>query len=240
MKKIFHIKKVLLLIIFTFTLLGCNFHMHSFTQKLIEPTCENKGYTEFTCGCGMIAKNDFIAPLGHNYSEWNIIKEATEEETGLKERLCSVCKKIEQEEIAKLEHTHVYEKKVVEPTCIESGYTEYTCYCGYVYQDQFINYLDHDYSDWIVTREPTETEGGKKEKICSRCGEKIVLDIPEINHTHNFTITVFEVNCEENGYTEYVCHCGYSYQDAFINAIGHNYSEWQIINEPTDLVEGLK
>jgi len=188
----------------------------------------------------MIAKNDFIAPLGHDYTEWTILKEATEEEQGLKERKCNTCENIEQEILPMLDHTHVYEQKVVEATCVEYGYTEHTCFCGYSYRDQIVNYLDHDYSEWVITKEPTKTSGGKKEKVCLRCNEKIVLDIPKLDHTHEYTKNIYSPTCEKQGYTEYICHCGYSYNEDFIDAIGHNYTEWEIKVEATDLIEGLK
>lgn len=240
MKKLKHINIVLLLIIFVIALTGCNLHIHSFTQKVIAPTCETKGYTEFTCACGMIAKNDFVSPLGHSNSDWTIIKEATEEETGLQERTCSTCGKVEQEEIAKQEHSHIFDVNVVEPTCLESGYTEYTCYCGYSYQDNIIYYLGHDFSDWIVTKEPTETTGGKKEKQCTRCGEKIVFDIPRLDHVHNYIKTIVEVTCENDGYTQYLCDCKDEYKEDIITAPGHKYCDWVVTMEPTDLKDGSK
>ena len=43
-----------------------------------------------------------IPALGHDWSAWSIIKEATTEETGLKQRSCKRCDQVESREIAKL------------------------------------------------------------------------------------------------------------------------------------------
>ena len=112
MKKIY---RFLIITIFALILCGCNFHVHTFTQTVIPPTCENKGYTEFKCACGVIAKNDFVVPLGHDFTDWNVLKEATEEATGLQERKCQICEIIEQESLPKLDHVHKYQETIVEP-----------------------------------------------------------------------------------------------------------------------------
>lgn len=237
MKKIY---RFLIITIFALILCGCNFHVHTFTQTVIPPTCENKGYTEFKCACGMIAKNDFVVPLGHDFTDWSIVKEATEEETGLQERKCQICEIIEQESLPKLDHVHKYQEMIVEPKCAEQGYTEHICACGYSYRDSFVNCLDHDYSDWVILKDATELETGKKEKTCTRCSEKIVLDIPKLEHTHNYTKTIISPTCTEQGYTLYECYCTHSYQEDFINAIGHNYSDWKVTIEATDLQDGSK
>ena len=44
-------------------------HVHSFTSKVVPPTCTEKGYTEYTCSCGYSYKDNWTEPLGHQMVE---------------------------------------------------------------------------------------------------------------------------------------------------------------------------
>ena len=237
MKKTYQLLIILLLMLL---LCGCSGHMHQFTQTVIPPTCSTKGYTEYKCSCGVIAKNDFVKELGHQYLEWSVTKEATEQEDGLKERICSVCSFVETETIPKLEHVHKFTETIIPVTCVTPGYTECVCECGYKMQKDYISAPDHTYGDWIIIKEPTEYDQGRKEKKCTICDAKIVLDISKLDHVHNYTKTVKEVTCEEEGYIEYICKCGDSYKEDIKKPLGHNYSDWIIIKETTEYESGKK
>ncbi len=40
---------------------------HSYTTKVIEPTCTEQGYTIYTCKCGETYNSDYVNAKGHNY-----------------------------------------------------------------------------------------------------------------------------------------------------------------------------
>ena len=40
-------------------------------------------------------------------------------------------------------------------------------------------------------------------------------------HTHNYTETVTDPTCTEEGYTTYTCSCGDTYTDHFVDPLGH-------------------
>ncbi len=42
-------------------------HVHSYTAKVTEATCTEKGYTTYTCACGEHYKADYVDALGHSY-----------------------------------------------------------------------------------------------------------------------------------------------------------------------------
>lgn len=44
-------------------------HKHSYTKKVIDPTCTNKGYTIYTCSCGDSYKSDYVDAT-HTYSDY--------------------------------------------------------------------------------------------------------------------------------------------------------------------------
>ena len=152
------------------TLVGCG-HKHAYQEKVVEATCIEEGYTEYTCECGDTYQDNKVAAKGHSYGEWTVVKEATEEEEGSKEKVCSVCNDKVTETIAKLEHTHKYSEEKVEATCTEAGYTVFTCACGHSYQGDNVAAKGHSFGEWTVLKEATITEEGLKERVCS-CGEK--------------------------------------------------------------------
>ena len=69
-------------------------------------TCTESGLTAGShcdvCGT-VIEKQEEIAPLGHDWGEWEVTKEATEEEAGEETRTCKRCEEAETREIAKLD-----------------------------------------------------------------------------------------------------------------------------------------
>ena len=43
-------------------------------------------------------------------------------------------------------------------------------------------------------------------------------------HTHNYASKVVQPTCTAQGYTMHTCSCGNSYEDSYVNALGHSYS----------------
>lgn len=71
---------------------------HSYVTTVVEPTCENRGYTVYTCTkCGHTYTGDYVDATGHSYGEWIVTREPTDSTTGQRERTCSVCKEKEVE-----------------------------------------------------------------------------------------------------------------------------------------------
>ena len=106
-------------------------HEHSYSETNVEPTCLEKGYTEYKCECGDSYKNNFIDEKGHFFGDWIVVKVATEFEEGLKERICK-CGEKETETIVKLDHIHEFGDWVVVKGATEDeiGLKERVCTCG--------------------------------------------------------------------------------------------------------------
>ena len=68
----------------------------------------------------------------------------------------------------------------------------------------------------------------------------LLLLVTGCKHEHNFTSETFYPTCTENGYTKFSCECGYTYNDYEVDALGHEFSEWTIINKATDESTGLQ
>lgn len=70
-------------------------HTHSYTEKVIEPTCTADGYTLHECSCGKSYKDKNVSKKGHSFGEW------------------SVCGAAETEKIAKLAYSPAGEKNEI-------------------------------------------------------------------------------------------------------------------------------
>lgn len=70
---------------------------------------------------------------------------------------------------------------------------------------------------------------------CDNNGENLQDD----NHNHNYTATVTEPTCTEQGYTTYTCECGESYKDNYTDALGHDYV-WTTTKQPTETTKGTE
>ena len=61
--------------------------------------------------------------------------------------------------------------------------------------------------------------------------------IPKSGHSYSDTVT--PPTCTEQGYTTYTCsRCGDSYQDSYVDALGHNFGSWTQSKAPTCTEKG--
>ena len=66
-------------------------HSHSYVKTgSVAATCTSGGSETFTCSCGSSYVNKSYA-LGHLYTKWVVIQEATTTSTGKKECKCDIC-----------------------------------------------------------------------------------------------------------------------------------------------------
>lgn len=59
-------------------------------------------------------------------------------------------------------------------------------------------------------------------------------------HKHNSVRTWVDATCEKGGYYHFECACGHYLDDFREDALGHNWSEWEILEEPTVASDGKK
>ena len=199
---------------------------HDYDETVTDPTCEEKGYTTYTCECGHSYTANEVAALGHAWGEWIVDKEATEETDGLKHRTCGTCEKVEEVVIPSLEHTHNYSEVVTDPTCTEAGYTTYTCNCGHSYTGNETSALGHTEGDEVVENkvDATCTEDGSYDTVvyCSVCETELSRVTETIDaEGHDYDAAVTNPTCTAAGYTTYTCACGHSYTADEVAALGH-------------------
>ncbi len=220
-------------------------HSHSHAvDRVVAPTCTEKGYSVYSCSCGDTYKKDYKDALGHAWSEWTVVKQSTEDEEGTEKRTCERCGIEESRSIDKLPHSHSYAvENVVEPTCTEQGYSIYVCKCGDTYKADYKDALGHDWKNWIVVKQPTYFEEGLEIRTCSRCDEeeeRSIAKLPVVNsHSHSYAVDeIVEPTCTEQGYTVYNCRCGHTYKADYKDALDHDWNEWTVTKQPTETEEG--
>ena len=193
-------------------------HSHSYSSKVVAPTCKEGGYTVYTCSCGSSYTDNKTSATGHSWSAWVTTKEPTENATGTAERKCSVCGTKETKTLDKLpeSHKHSYSSKVTTATCTANGVKTYSCSCGDSYTES-IPATGHSYS---VTSETAGTcsTAGSKTYTCSNCGDSYSEGTGKADHSwvHHHTDEVGHW-----GETKLVCHCGWSCTDSQAIAAGY-------------------
>ncbi len=239
---------VLSALLIAVTLAGCGgrsveeAHLHTYSQTEVAPSCQDGGYTLFSCECGDNYREDETAALGHEYSEWATVLEPTYEAEGQKERKCLRCNSSLSESIPKLKpHEHICTEEIVSATCTEKGVSRQVCQdCGLVVTESEIEELGHSWSSWEVTKEPTTTETGTKTRTCKNCGKVEVEMLPQKPeaHKHSFKETVVEPTCTEGGHTLRQCDCGEVYKTNETSKRGHLYGDWTTTKMPTTTEAG--
>ena len=175
---------------------------HDFALSSVNPSCTEKGYTEYICKyCRYYYRDDYTDALGHLY--------ATDAECTDRECIREGCTHVEP---ASAEHS--FTDLTVEPTCTEEGYTEHTCMtCGHSCRDDFTKALGHLYA----------TDAECIDRACVREG---CSHVEPASSQHDFVAsdTSTSATCTENGYVIMVCGgCG-AWYDCETEALGHDYA----------------
>ncbi len=63
--------------------------VHKYTSVVTAPTCEDKGYTTYTCDCGDSYVDDYVDALGHSYTD--VVTPPTRTEQGYTTHTCGTC-----------------------------------------------------------------------------------------------------------------------------------------------------
>ena len=217
------------------------------------PTCTEIGWDAYvTCSrCDYTTKVEREV-IDHNY-EWIVDVQPTINADGSKHEECTMChdKRNENTPVDKLTCTHEMVKTdAVDATCLVAGNKEYyTCsVCNKVYsneegtlettvEDSVIAAIGHD----AIAHEgktPTCTENGYNAYVtCSRCDYSTYSEIPTTDHSYESVVTA--PTCEAKGYTTHTCACGDSYVDNYVNALGHTWTEYELVTAPTYENAGL-
>ena len=113
----------------------------------------------------------------HQYTDSDVVKEATCTSEGYKLKKCSKCGAEEMERIGKKDHTWV-QSKHQDATCVAGGYTEYKCSaCGETKRDEISATGEHHFTVVKEVVAPTYTSEGYTIYKCETCGETEKRDV---------------------------------------------------------------
>lgn len=115
----------------------------------------------------------------HQYSEGDIVKEATCTSEGYKLKKCSKCGAEELERIAVDKEAHNWvENRHQDATCTKGGYTEYKCSaCGETKRDEISATGEHHFTVVKEVVAPTYTSEGYTIYKCETCDETEKRDV---------------------------------------------------------------
>lgn len=195
-------------------------------------TCTESGVANFECDiCGAI-REEIVQPKGHTLgNQWNYDQQAHYQ-------VCSTC----HEEFNRGSHDYVYAEEWEDFLCVHCGILhEWDAGCSaqktiLSATCQQIRYLCSGCGMELVQNGIFEEYHSYDENgICRYCGQ----DDPTV-HIHDY-VCMDEVpaDCEMDGYRSYLCACGEGYTD-ILPAVGHTWSDWETIREPTGDEEGMQ
>lgn len=149
----------------------CEHHICEKTPH--EATCDVKGYTTYVCiECGHTFEADFIAPLGHQFTDTVVAPTCDTE--GYTAHYCPVCGIEDRDEYVR-PTGHSFVDEVYEPTCDDLGYTHYECVdCGFEMDSDYVEPLGHTYAKEYFR--PNFEETGYTEYTCTVCDSEHVGD----------------------------------------------------------------
>ena len=214
--------------------------IHSYSAVVTAPSCQNEGYTTYTCSdCGYSYKDNFV-PKSHVAADAGTVTAPTCTEKGYTTYTCSKCgETYKADYVDALGHTVVVDPAVA-PDCTHTGLTEgsHCSVCNEVLKAQeTVPATGHTVViDPAVIPDCTHT-GLSEGAHCSVCGDVLKEQevLPAKNHSYKKSVT--EPTCTEKGYTTYTCSvCGDSYVADYVDALGHKYNA--VVTKPTCTEKG--
>ena len=148
-----------------------------------------------------------------------------------------------------LTNWHVHEMgewyQTTAPMCTTEGQNRRDCDRCDHFETEVISANGHTEANAVEENRanPTCTESGGYDMAvyCAICGTELSrenMTIPAAGHSHEAVITA--PTCTEQGYTTHICHCGDSYVDSEVDALGHTSSDWIVDSEPAIGIAGSK
>ena len=190
------------------------------------PTCENIGYTVYTCdGCGNTYNSDFTDALGHDWSEYVLDDNTVEPYAHTHSRHC-------QRDNCTAEENGVSVGTVIsvrtDETCETDAFTAYSCSyptCTYSRkQTHNGTALGHSYSSWEYNGDNDERHTHKHSCLRTGCDKQETADC-------RMTSSSQAATCTKPGIDIDVCQDCYHVDRDESLALGHKWSNWINVRE---------
>lgn len=208
----------------------------------VEPTEDTPGERKYTCqSCGE-TKTEVIDVSEHEHSYVTTVTQPTCTERGYTTHTCTQCGySYIDSYVDPAGHSYGDWTQSQAPTCTASGTEQRSCAkCG-TSETRGVNAIGHSFTNYASDENATCTEDGTKTAKCDRgCGSTDTVTDAGSATGHTYTDSVTAPTCTEHGYTTHTCHCGHSYVDSFVAAVGHQFSQWYESKAPTCTQAGEK
>ena len=203
---------------------------HDYEAVVTAPTCEEEGYTTYTCSrCGDEYTDDVTEAAGHSYQD--VVTAPTCKKQGYTTKVCSVCghSYIDEDSYVPVNvnaHTPVVVSVLRAATCTATGIGKMGCSeCGKVL-GYAVTPAAHSYNNGVVTAEAACTAGGVKTFTCTVCGHTYTEAVPALGHSYNEGVVTKAANCGAAGELTFTCtRCGDSYAQEIPAAGEHQWKE---------------
>ena len=206
----------------------------------VEPTEESDGEMTYTCHRCDETRTEIIPALKHEHQYETVVTAPTCTEQGCTTHTCSCGDSYVDSYVDALGHDMGVWYTVTEAACTTDGLEQRDCSrCDYR-ETQVIEASGHDYE--AVVTEPTCTNAGFTTYTC-HCGDSYVRDYTN-PLDHSFTNYVSDGNaaCIQDGTKTAVCdRCDVTDTQIDVgSARGHDFSDWIVVQEPTQTADGLE
>ena len=215
-----------------------------FEEKIKEPTCEEDGYSTFTCKmCKSSYIDKKVDKFGHSFITYvQDENTATCYSDGTKTALCDHgCgkKNTITDEGSKIDHKLTDFTTVKEATCTEEGEEEAKCFyfdkCGYSesYPTDALGHTITKDTQFTVDKAATCTEKGSQSKHCERCSyTEGTEEISALGHDFKLTDDS-KATCTTAGVAKYKCtRCTETKEETVDQPLGHTFDNY-VLNEGT-------
>ena len=141
---------------------------------------------------------------------------------------------------------HDYEALETPSTCSMEGSITYTCSRCMDTYSEIIPMIDHTPGVPTIENDVPATCSavGTYDEVtyCTMCGAELSREPKETEMmAHSYEAVTVDPTCTEEGYTRYTCmFCGDTYNDNTVEALGHDWGEWNVTLEPTETTTGEK
>lgn len=199
------------------------------------------------CGCG----------CRHVYDDaWQLTKIPTQAETGVAERACKSCGKTESIVLAALDDSSVWSQNTVAASHEQNGEIIYTSVYGTV--EVTLDKVRHTFNCEIATDKYLATNATCKQAAiyyksceCGAVGSETFEHGLPLGHEAAF-VSSNAADCYKSGnipywhcsrcgglFLEEACSVEITPADVVLDALGHNYGDYSIIEEPTSTTDGV-
>ena len=217
-------------------------HVHQYTTVVTKPTCDDDGYTTYTCRCGDTYTADKTFATGHTFGEYTSNNDATCTKNGTKSRTCTKCSVVDTVEEENTAKGHAYGDWVItnQPTCTEAGEKTKTCSACSDKQTETLDKLGHSFGTYTADGNATCTEDGTKTAKCIRCdATDTVTDTGTAKgHTFGAWVTIVEPTETEKGKAERTCYNCSAKEEDELPVLGHTHTYNVRIISPTCTEQG--